>query len=59
MQKQTASHNMVSVVLPAYNEADKLEGAVTEISQALKETGYRYEIIIAEDGSIDGTAERS
>ena len=50
---------MVSVVLPAYNEADKLEGAVTKISQALKETGYRYEIIIAEDGSTDGTAERA
>jgi glycosyltransferase involved in cell wall biosynthesis len=49
----------VSVVLPAYNEADKLEGAVTEISQALKETGYRFEIIIAEDGSTDGTAERA
>jgi glycosyltransferase AglD len=50
---------MVSVVLPAYNEADKLEGAVAKISQALEETGYRYEIVIAEDGSTDGTAERS
>jgi glycosyltransferase involved in cell wall biosynthesis len=61
MEKETASNDkvVVSVVLPAYNEADKLEGAVTKISQALKETGYRYEIIIAEDGSTDGTAERS
>ena len=42
MEKETASeHNvMVSVVLPAYNEVDKLEGAVTKISQALKEAGY-------------------
>jgi glycosyltransferase involved in cell wall biosynthesis len=61
MEKETASNNkvVVSVVLPAYNEAEKLEGAVEKISQALKETGYRYEIIIAEDGSTDGTAERS
>jgi len=61
MEKETAPNNkaMVSVVLPAYNEADKLEGAVTKISQALKETGCRYEIIIAEDGSTDGTAERA
>jgi len=61
MEKETAPNNkaMVSVVLPAYNEADKLEGAVTKISQTLKETGYRYEIIIAEDGSTDGTAERA
>jgi glycosyltransferase involved in cell wall biosynthesis len=61
MEKETALNNkaMVSVVLPAYNEADKLEGAVAKISQSLEETGYRYEIIIAEDGSTDGTAERA
>ena len=61
MEKETASNDkvVVSVVLPAYNEAEKLGGAVAKISQALKETGYRYEIIIAEDGSTDGTAERS
>jgi len=61
MAKETSLNNKpkVSVVLPAYNEADKLESAVTKISQAIKETGYGYEIIIAEDGSIDGTAERA
>jgi len=50
---------MVSVVLPAYNEVGKLDGAVAKVSQALSETGYRYEVDIAEDGSTDGTAERS
>jgi len=61
LEKKTTPNNeaMVSVVLPAYNEAAKLESAVTKISQALKETGYRHEIIIAEDGSTDGTAERA
>lgn len=62
MALETASKDnkvVVSVVLPAYNEADKLEGAVTKISQALKEYGYPYEIIIAEDGSTDGTTERA
>ncbi len=49
----------VSVVLPAYNEADKLEPAVTKINQALKEYEYSFEIVIAEDGSTDGTAERA
>ncbi len=49
----------VSVVLPAYNEADKLENAVAKISQTLKEDGIPCEIIIAEDGSIDGTAEKA
>ena len=50
---------IVSVVLPAYNEVSRLEPAVTEVSQALNQVGYTYEIIIAEDGSTDGTAERS
>jgi hypothetical protein len=50
---------MVSVVLPAYNEANRIEVAVAKISQTLKEDGYPYEIIIAEDGSTDGTAEEA
>lgn len=49
----------VSVVLPAYNEAKELEKAVTEVSQAIEKTGFTYEIVIAEDGSTDGTAELS
>lgn len=49
----------VSVVLPAYNEATQLETAVTEVSQTLKEADYTFEIVIAEDGSTDGTAELS
>jgi hypothetical protein len=50
---------MVSVVLPAYNESNRLEVAVAKISQTLKEDEYPYEIIIAEDGSTDGTAEKA
>jgi glycosyltransferase involved in cell wall biosynthesis len=45
----------VSVVFPAYNEADSLEAAVDEVTQALNEFTCSYEIIIAEDGSTDGT----
>ncbi len=50
---------VVSVVLPAYNEANQLETAVTQVSQALQQAGYTFEIVIAEDGSTDGTAELS
>jgi glycosyltransferase involved in cell wall biosynthesis len=59
--KKSASNGkvLVSVVLPAYNEADKLEPAVTRISQALKEYGATYEIIVAEDGSTDGTDKKA
>jgi glycosyltransferase involved in cell wall biosynthesis len=45
----------VSVVLPAYNEASKLESAVKQVTHALDEFTRSYEVIIAEDGSTDGT----
>jgi glycosyltransferase AglD len=50
---------MVSVVLPAYNEVDYVEPAVTQITQKLKELDYSYEIIIAEDGSKDDTDKKA
>ena len=45
----------VSVVFPAYNEATTLEAAVEKVTQTLNEFTRSYEIIIAEDGSTDGT----
>lgn len=45
----------VSIVLPAYNEVNKLEQAVEKTIEAFKEITPSYEIIIAEDGSTDGT----
>jgi glycosyltransferase involved in cell wall biosynthesis len=49
----------VSLVLPAYNEVDYLAPAVEKNMQALNEFTQLYEIIIAEDGSTDGTAEQA
>lgn len=45
----------ISVILPAYNEAERLEKAVKVVKDCLEKIGYDYEIIIAEDGSTDGT----
>lgn len=45
----------VSVVLPAYNEAATLENTVAKVARALSEFTRSFEIIIAEDGSTDGT----
>ncbi|MCL2477345.1 dolichyl-phosphate beta-glucosyltransferase [Candidatus Bathycorpusculum sp.] len=47
----------VSVVLPAYNEATYLPIAVEKTTETLNSFTSAYEIIIAEDGSTDGTAE--
>jgi glycosyltransferase involved in cell wall biosynthesis len=49
----------VSVVLPAYNEVEYLQPAVEKTIQTLNQFTKSYEVIIAEDGSTDGTAETS
>jgi glycosyltransferase involved in cell wall biosynthesis len=45
----------VSLVFPAYNERENLENAVRRTAQSLEDITDSYEIIIAEDGSTDGT----
>lgn len=46
---------MFSLVLPVYNEAKILESSVGKVSKAMDGLDIDYEIIIAEDGSTDGT----
>jgi len=46
---------MISVVLPAYNEANRLRESVEKILDYLEKNFKEFEIIIAEDGSKDGT----
>lgn len=45
----------VSIVLPAYNEASRIERCIREVTQAVQSFSVSYEIIVAEDGSTDGT----
>ncbi|HHI30264.1 glycosyltransferase family 2 protein [Methanosarcinales archaeon] len=45
----------VSIVLPAYNEAARLEETVKRTIDAVKQITDSFEIVIAEDGSDDGT----
>lgn len=59
--KKDASHSRikVSVALPAHNEAGILEPAVMEIIKILNKYSEAYEIVIAEDGSTDGTDKKA
>ena len=45
----------VSLVLPAYNEAERLRDTVRQVADALQKMTTSFTIIIAEDGSTDGT----
>lgn len=49
------SQKLVSVVLPAYNEKDNLIALVTKIAETLAQ--YRFEVIVVDDNSPDGTHE--
>jgi glycosyltransferase involved in cell wall biosynthesis len=46
----------ISLVMPAYNEADNIEPMVAEASPALESVTSDYEIIVVDDGSKDQTA---
>jgi dolichol-phosphate mannosyltransferase len=43
----------ISVIVPTYNEKDNVKTLVEEIDRAL--SGYKYEIILVDDNSRDGT----
>ncbi len=46
---------MISVVIPAYNEAGRLERNIEALIGFLESNLEEFEIIISEDGSTDGT----
>jgi glycosyltransferase involved in cell wall biosynthesis len=53
----TDSGDLLSVVVPAHNEADGIAHAVEVISGVLAECGMAFEIIVIDDGSRDETFE--
>lgn len=47
----------LSIVIPAYNEAKRLPSYLTEIAKFMKARRIAHEVIVADDGSRDGTSE--
>ncbi len=47
----------LSIIIPAYNEAERLPKTLLDMDHRLAQVPYSYEIIVVSDGSKDNTAE--
>ncbi len=45
------------ILLPAFNEAETIEGLLRKIAREAEANGWSYRIIVGDDGSSDGTAD--
>ncbi len=50
---------MISVIIPTYHEAAVIEETLRRAAAAMQATGEDFELIVVDDASADGTAERS
>ncbi|MBI1799795.1 MAG: glycosyltransferase family 2 protein [Candidatus Eisenbacteria bacterium] len=48
----------VSIVIPAYNEVENLDPLLAELRAALARVAGTHEIVLVDDGSTDGSAQR-
>ena len=46
---------MISIVMPALNEASMLEASVGDVVDGMRGLGLSFEVQIVENGSTDGT----
>ena len=47
----------LSVIVPAYNESERIVATLEALSQYLRDQSYTWEVITVDDGSDDATAE--
>ena len=45
----------LSIIIPAYNESNRILPTLEEITQYFKGKSYKYEVIVVDDGSNDDT----
>jgi len=50
---------MLSVVIPAYNEAARLPRSLGRVKEYFAQRPHSYEVVVVDDGSADDTAERA
>ena len=47
----------LSLIIPAYNEENRLQGTLDQVENFLQEQDFSYEVIVVENGSTDRTLE--
>jgi dolichyl-phosphate beta-glucosyltransferase len=47
-----------SIVIPAYNEADKITSTLTQVTSYMSTFSSSYEVLVVDDGSSDRTADK-
>jgi glycosyltransferase involved in cell wall biosynthesis len=57
MARQTKIKPYVSIIIPAFNEADSIGNLLHQVRAAMKDLRGAYEILVVSDGSADKTAE--
>jgi len=55
MVDMSGTKTTVSFVLPAYNESEVIENALERLDSAVDGHGFRYEVVVVDDGSVDDT----
>ena len=55
---ESSSNNLISIILPIYNEEEIIEELLENITGDLNYSKLKYEIIICENGSTDGTCDK-
>jgi dolichyl-phosphate beta-glucosyltransferase len=48
---------VISIVVPAFNERERLPETLTRMREYLDSAGEEYEVIVSDDGSTDGTVD--
>ena len=58
-EERGALAHEVTVVIPANNEAAHVADQVRAVQAVMAKTGWAFEVIVVDDGSVDGTAEKA